>query len=322
MAELAKSDFLFLVFQNLETGILIFENGQLKEMNEAAKAFLKIDKPDSLGPYGESLKALLDLDENHYSKQLTGVLGKPLNATLHNIDNFKVVEVRESFETKLGEASHELRRPLTNVKTLVDTLHLWGAGEDPVARPKFLAQLHNEVIRLTKLVEELLNLSRLQAGSIPLNVQQVAFKILVEDTFDLLHEQAEKSEIELVNEVKDEFVVVADLDKLAHVVQNLIENGIRYNKKGGKVIVKQGKDKNSFCVEDTGSGIAKENLEQIFERFKRFNKEIPGTGLGLAIVKSIVDLHGGKILVNSEIGKGTQFVVSIPPKKLVLPVNS
>lgn len=324
MAEsLHNNDLFHLVLQKLETGILIFEGDQLKEMNEAAKTLLRVESSNQpFGPYEESLRGLLLLSESHYSKQLTGVLGKPLNATLHSLGQWKIIELKESFETRLGEASHELRRPLTNVKTLVDTLHLWGAAEDPVARPKFMAQLHGEVQRLTKLVEELLNLSRLQAGSIPLHFQQIALGALVEETFDLLREQAEKSEVELINEVDESFVLIADIDKLTHVVQNLIENGIRYNKKGGKVVVKCGTQANSFSVSDTGSGIAKENLTQIFERFKRFNKEIPGTGLGLAIVKSIVDLHGGTINVSSEPGKGSEFTVSIPPKKLTLPVNT
>ena len=233
----------------------------------------------------------------------------------------QIIEISESFETKLGEASHELRRPLTNVKTLVDTLYLWGAGEDPNARPKFLGQLHTEVERLTKLVNELLDLSRLQAGSIPINFQQIALKVLVQDSFDLLREQAGKNKIELINQIPSNFVLIADLDKLTHVVQNLIENAIRYNKAGGQVIVKPTTEKNSFIVQDTGLGIKEENIPFIFERFKRFNKDLPGTGLGLAIVKSIIDLHGGKIEVKSKLGEGTEFIISLPIKKIALPLN-
>lgn len=308
------------IFNDLKTGILIFENGQIKNINNSAKVLLKAEE-NTLGPYEESILALLKTNQNNYSKQLTGILGKPLNAVLHIIENLQIIEITESFETKLGEASHELRRPLTNVKTLVDTLYLWGAAEDPNARPKFLGQLHNEVERLTKLVNELLDLSRLQAGSIPINFQQIALKVLVQDSFNLLEEQAAKSNIELINQIPSNFVLIGDLDKITHVVQNLIENAIRYNKTGGQVIVKTTKDKNSFAVQDTGLGIKEENIPHIFERFKRFNKDLPGTGLGLAIVKSIIDLHGGKIEVKSKLGEGTEFIISLPIKKIALPLS-
>ncbi|HEY9886689.1 MAG TPA: HAMP domain-containing sensor histidine kinase, partial [Vampirovibrionales bacterium] len=174
--------------------------------------------------------------------------------------------------------------------------------------------------RLTKLLEELLNLSRIQAGSIPLNIGQIAFKLLINDTFELLSENAKEKNITLVNDITDDFVLIADLDKIDHIIQNLIENGIRYNKEGGKVIVSEGLSPNTFIVQDTGKGIAPENISQIFGRFKRFNKEIPGTGLGLAIVKSIVDLHGGQIKVNSELEKGTSFTIQLPDKGLVRPI--
>ena len=310
-------------FNSLKTGIAVFEAEELIEINDAAKILLKIENKSNLGPYSNSLLELLKFDEDNYSKQLTGVLGKPLTAILHINEKFKIIEISESFETKLGEASHELRRPMTNVKTLVDTLHLWGAGEDPDARKKFLGQLHTEVNRLTKLVEELLDLSRIQAGSIPLTFQQVALRPLVQESFNLLKEQAAKNQIQLINEIPDNFILVADLDKFSHVVENLIENAIRYNRSAGKVTLRRSKeDKNTLEIEDTGLGIAQDNIPYIFERFKRFNKEIPGTGLGLAIVKAIVDLHGGKISVSSEVGKGTKFSIFIPRRKIVLPVTS
>ncbi|MDX1917613.1 MAG: HAMP domain-containing sensor histidine kinase [Candidatus Caenarcaniphilales bacterium] len=307
------------IFANLKAGIVVFENDQILEINDNARKLLKLEEDEeALGPYKQSLEALLKLDENGYSKQLTGPIGKPLSATLHLFDGKKVIELHESFETKFGEASHELRRPLTNIKTLVDTLFLWGAGEDPQARPKFLKQLHQEVDRVVKLVNDLLDLSRIQAGSIPLRFQQVALKALVQETFSMLESQAEQKQVSLLNEVDDNYVLIADLDKLSHIVQNLIENGIRYNVSGGKVVVRPGDQPNSFVVADTGTGIAPENHHLIFERFKRINREVPGTGLGLAIVKSIVDLHGGTIDLKSNLGEGTEFIVSIPPHKIAL----
>ncbi|MDJ0625819.1 MAG: HAMP domain-containing sensor histidine kinase [Candidatus Caenarcaniphilales bacterium] len=324
--QLQNIEYLLAVLNSLKTGVVIFHKKNLLELNESAKNLLKVDnaniEKNDLGNYQASLIDLIQLDENLYTKQLTGEIGKPINATLHLIKDYQIVELSESFETKLGEASHEIRRPLTNVRTLVDTLHLWGAAEDPDARKKFLGQLHNEVHRLSKLVEELLNLSRIQAGSIPLNIQQLALKALVQETINMLLVQAEKKSVEIINDIPDNFVLIADIDKMTHVVQNLIENGIRYNKEGGKLTIKPVENNVSFLIQDTGKGIEEENVPHIFERFKRFNKEVPGTGLGLAIVKSIIDLHGGKIDVISKVGEGTQFIISIPPKKIVMPVGS
>ncbi len=314
-----------IILDCLQTGILIFENSQNIYINLAAQSLLKTqDQKLNLteSPYFDSLKDLLEItNDDFYSKQLTGQVGKPLEANLHNskLNNWQIIELKESFETKLGEASHELRRPLANVKTLVDTLYLWGAAEEPIARGKFLGQLHSEVARLSKLIEELLDLSRLQAGAIPVNLQQIAFKIMVNESFELLTEQANKKNITLINLVSEEFVLIADLDKINHVLQNLIENAIRYNKENGEVIVSAQQSTNSFSVKDTGFGIEEKNIPLVFERFKRFNKDIPGTGLGLAIVKSIVDLHGGQIKISSEINKGTEFKVILPKRKLVLP---
>jgi signal transduction histidine kinase len=323
MVDLASINSIFPILNKLNDGLLIFHGKKLFFHNPAAEKLLKtvaIDAND-FGPYTESLNELLNLEVEDYSKQLTGQVGKPVSAHLFRFQDFTVIELQESFETRLGEASHELRRPLTNVKTLVDTLYLWGAGEDPEARKKFLGQLHTEVQRLTRLVEELLNLSRMQAGVIPLNVQQIALRALIEDTFNLLQEQADAKNVKLVDELSANFVLVADIDKITHVVQNLIENAIRYNKEGGTVKIYAGKTPNTFIVQDTGSGIAEENIPYIFERFKRFHRDVPGTGLGLAIVKSIVDIHGGKIEVESVQGEGTKFIVSLPQKKLVLPTN-
>ena len=321
----------YLLFEKLKTGIAVFkiDNNSLviEKINQSGLDLLQIKekvfplKFEDWGPYRESLRALLQTKKNNYSKQLTGVLGKPISATLHleeleekeKLKEELVVELFESFETKIGETSHELKRPLTNVKSLVDTLHLWGAGEDPEVRPKFLNQLYHEVARLSKLIDELLDLSRIQAGSASLKIESIALKNLVEETIVTLKSQAREAKVELINQITDHFVLKADLNKISHVIQNLIENGIRYNREGGKVIITSNLEKtNSFIVQDTGSGIPESQISLIFERFKRLNKKIPGTGLGLAIVKSIVDLHGGEIEVFSKEQEGTKFIVSIP----------
>lgn len=307
------------VIHILKVGILIFRDNQLVEINQSAKNLLSYTDEKPLGEYTESIQSLLDIDENGYTKNLTGTVGKPLNAILHIQGDLKIVEFTESYETKLGEASHELRRPLTNIKTIVDTLYLWGAGEDPQARGKFLAQLHQQTERLVSMLTELLSLSRMQAGSTPITHQQIAFHTLVEETTEALQQQASEKNISLENQIPSDYVLIADGEKIHHIVQNLIENAIRYNKQDGKVTISPGIKPNSFVVSDTGCGIKQEDQPKVFERFKRVNKEVPGTGLGLSIVKTIVDLHGGKISLESEPGTGSSFTVVLPLQKLIMP---
>jgi len=310
------------ILQCLQTGIVIFEGKKLRWINDSAKVLLGIDdeqeQPEELGPYAQSLEEFLTLKKHNYQKTLTGKIGKPLNATSYTLDQQQIIEISESHESKLGEASHELRRPLTNIKTLVDTLYLWGAGEDPDARQRFLSQLHSQVERLTSTLNDLLNLSRLQAGSSSLKTQKISLKALTLECFEQLSEQAQQKDLNLQCQARDQDVLIADLDKITHVLQNLIENAIRYNSPQGQVIV-QALSPNGFVVSDTGCGIDPENISSIFERFKRANKEIPGTGLGLSIVKTIVDLHGGEIEVASTPGQGSKFSVSLPPRQIINP---
>ncbi len=305
------------ILAKLSAALLAFDHEGLLYANESAKTLLQLPPSGELGPYAAGLRDLLALNIDGYSRVLSDLPSKPLVCNLHLMGDLQVIEASEAAEGRLGEVSHELRRPLTNVKSLVDTLYLWGAGEDPAVRPKFLGQLHSEVERLTKLLNELLDLSRMQAGSVPLHYKQISLYALVEAAISVLAEQAAKANVELKNEIPPEFVLVADLDKVERIVENLIENGIRYNKAGGKVTARvNAAQENSFSVEDTGIGIAEGNMKIIFERFKRINKSIPGTGLGLSIVKTMVDLHNGSILVSSKEGVGTTFTVTLPTKKL------
>lgn len=304
----------------LDIGLLITDlDNNVLNINNSARDLLNYQDNNNWGDYQASLQELLDVNleiNNKYSKQLTGIVGKPITAIIHRLENTKLIELQESYETRLGEASHELRRPLSNIKTLTDTLHLWGAGDDPVARPKFLKQLHEQVDRLTKMVNELLNLSRMQAGSIPLEFHQVTLYTMVEEIIEMLAAQASEKNISLVNNIPENYIIIADPDKIHHVVQNLIENAIRYNTQDGSVTIQPGEQSNSFVISDTGLGIKLDDQDKIFERFKRVQKEIPGTGLGLAIVKSIVDLHGGQILLESQENKGSSFTVILPEKNI------
>lgn len=322
-----KSDF----WQQLSIGLVVFDtNNKFIALNQSAKELLHIDEgidaidtsvdnsePKQFGEYTDSLLELLALSEHKYSKQITGITGKSLTGILTVSEQYKIIELEESQESKFGEISHELRRPLSNIKSVVDTLYLWGAGNDEQARPKFLKQLHEQTNRLTTTLNELLSLSRIQAGSIPLNYQQINLYVVVAEIINMLQKQAGESDIKLINNIPENYLLIADLDKMEHVLQNLIENAIRYNKPSGHVTVNTGLKPNSFTVQDTGSGIKEEDQPKIFDRFKRINKTVPGTGLGLAIVKSIVDLHGGKINIKSEINKGTEFIIELPMQNIV-----
>lgn len=248
-------------------------------------------------------------------KELIG-LSKPYKAK-KNIANDKniILVITESFQETIGEMSHELRRPLTNIKTLAESL-LLGAKDDPDVAERFLGQINSEIDRLTKLVNDLLNISKIRSGKLTPSKRKINLKLKVDDAIKLVTPAAEKNKITIINEIENGYEIFADPDQIDHVIQNLIENAVKYSPNGSEVRVKPGPIEGSFQVDDTGIGIAPDQLTKIFERFYRVDrtKAKGSSGLGLAIVKNVIDIHSGKIEVKSTIGKGSSFIVYLPSK--------
>jgi two-component system phosphate regulon sensor histidine kinase PhoR len=216
----------------------------------------------------------------------------------------------------ISNVSHELRTPLAALKALTETLQA-GALEDPPAARRFLEQMETEVDSLSLMVNELLELSRIESGRVPLNLAPTRPFDIVNPAYERLRLQAERAGLSLMLECPTDLPsVMADAVRIQQVLVNLLHNAIKFTPSGGQVTVcatQQGQAVR-FDVTDTGIGIDADDLPRIFERFYKVDRSraTSGTGLGLAIARHLVEAHGGYIWVESEVGKGTTFYFTIP----------
>jgi two-component system phosphate regulon sensor histidine kinase PhoR len=233
----------------------------------------------------------------------------------HDLTRLKQLErTREEF---VANVSHELRTPLSLIKGYVETL-LDGARNDPVVTERFLKIIERNASRLDLLIQDLLAISALESGRITLNLQPVPLHPLADKVLADLKTRTDAKGVKLVNDLP-ELTVTADANRLEQVLANLVDNAIKYGRADGTVTIggqKADADKIEIYVQDDGPGIPPESLDRIFERFYRVDKarsrEQGGTGLGLSIVKHIVQSHGGKVWVKSELGKGATFFFTLP----------
>lgn len=234
----------------------------------------------------------------------------------HDVTRLKQLEkTRQEF---VANVSHELRTPLAILKGYVETL-LDGAKNDPEVTGRFLQTIKKHTDRLTYLIEDLLTISLLESGQAVMDLQAVKLRDTVDQVItDLLTRAAEKR-IVIENQVPAELVAKADTARVQQVFFNLIDNAIKYGRSPGRVSIGGGPgadDRIELWVKDDGPGIPPEARERIFERFYRVDRarsrEQGGTGLGLAIVKHIVQSHRGRVWLQSELGQGTTFHLTLP----------
>jgi two-component system phosphate regulon sensor histidine kinase PhoR len=215
-----------------------------------------------------------------------------------------------------ANVSHELRTPLTSIKGFAETL-LAGAVRDESTARHFLEIIDNEANRLVKLVDDLLDLSRLESKRIILELGQVDVARLVEETVARFRPLAGARDLELQPAAQD-IIAIADRDRLAQVLTNLLDNAIKFTPEGGRIAVgwRAANGEVEVSVADTGGGISDVDLPHVFERFYKADRARAagsgGSGLGLAITKHIVEAHGGRIRVSSEPGRGTTFTFTVP----------
>jgi two-component system phosphate regulon sensor histidine kinase PhoR len=227
----------------------------------------------------------------------------------------KLEQVRSQF---LGNVSHELRTPIFALQGYLETL-LDGAIDDPNVNRDFLEKAHSHAIRLNALLNDLIDISRIESGEMKMSFRYFNLKEFVDSVCADFQSMAEVKKITLaLNPAIDPVLqVLGDRERLTQLLTNLIDNAIKYNQTGGQVTIIARELDNIIWIDvvDTGVGIADEHLSRIFERFYRVDKErsreAGGTGLGLAIVKHIIEAHGGKVEVRSELGKGSTFSVSL-----------
>jgi two-component system phosphate regulon sensor histidine kinase PhoR len=218
----------------------------------------------------------------------------------------------------VGNLSHEFRTPLAGIKAMVETLQ-GGAINDQTATSDFLDRIETEVDRLTQMVAELTELSRIETGKGELKLEQVNINLLIEEVITQLKPQVERQNLSLNKKLTSDLPFIqADKERIRHVIVNLIHNAIKFNRTGGSIITTTEILEDSVLVEisDTGIGIPGKDLPRIFERFYKTDKSRAGqgSGMGLAIAKHIVEAHGGNIWARSEEGKSSTFSFSLPLK--------
>jgi len=217
----------------------------------------------------------------------------------------------------VANVSHELRTPLSVVQGYTETL-LEGAWKDDKSAPEFLVIIDKNVRRLSAIVSDLLDLSKLESGGHVLDPRPVDVKALVERVTEAFRPVAERKRQQLIQEVEPRAgFVQADAPLLERALSNLVDNALKYTPEGGRVRVTAGSDSSQvfLTVEDNGMGIPDSDLPRVFERFYRVDKsrsrDLGVTGLGLSIVKHIIQLHGGTISVRSAVGTGSTFTIRL-----------
>jgi signal transduction histidine kinase len=214
----------------------------------------------------------------------------------------------------VSNVSHEIRTPLTAIKGYSEFLYDDIAGNPDTEAA--LMHLTSETARLEKLVNDLLNLSRLDSFQDSFVFSKTNYSNLINHTIDKLKLKAVENDIAIAANIKPEVYIYSDPEKVVQVVINLLDNAIKYSRTGGKVEMELYTEKSNavLVIIDYGIGIPKEDLKNIFERFHRASntKSIGGTGLGLSISKIIVDKHRGSINIESEVNKGTVIKLTLP----------
>ncbi len=247
----------------------------------------------------------------------------------------RLEQVRQEF---LSNVSHELRTPLTAILAFVETLES-GAIENVEARDRFLPIIRKSATRMQHLIDDILELSAIEAGNVQVSAEAVELHPIVNDVVSSLASRAEAKGVSVINSVPSGAMVYADARRLEQMLTNLVDNAIKFNRPLGQVrishesappapdegldsrapssVVRRSSDR--IIVEDTGEGITAQHLPRLFERFYRADRarsrEMGGTGLGLAIVKHLALAHNGEVTVTSQLGKGSTFTIELPSTK-------
>ena len=334
-----ERDKLSTLFLHMTDGVAAFTtSGKLIHMNPATENMLGIRFEENL-TFDEIFADLNmpDSDETAMRSFMTSEItrfGRVLSVTLapygaldgeggviaviHDItEQRKLDEARREF---VANVSHELRTPLTNIRSYTETL-TDAAGELPIETEKqFLGVISSETDRMTRIVTDLLTLSKLDYGRMDLRMTRFSLRDMLRGVSKAMRLNAEENGHTLIDELPDDLPrVVADRERIEQGVINILSNAVKYTPKGGHIHLSActlSGNRVRITVEDDGIGIPKEDVPRLFERFYRVDKArsraAGGTGLGLAIAKEIIEQHEGKIALASEYGKGTIVTITLP----------
>jgi two-component system phosphate regulon sensor histidine kinase PhoR len=334
------------ILESMVEGVIdIDQRGCIILMNHAARSIFGLGREQVEGrPFLEVIrqKELLDLVEvsqnSHRPEnlRLEVELAPPVRRTLeahatmvaltpegdgvllvlHDLTELRRLErVRTEF---VANVSHELRTPLTSIRGYLETL-LDGALEEPAHARRFLEIAHTHAERLSRLVDDLLQLSDIETGKVVLKPTPLTLQEMAAGVFATFANQAALKSLTLLEQVPPGLRVYADWDRLTQILVNLVDNALKYTLEEGTIALGATPGPRGFVtirVADTGIGIPSTDLPRVTERFYRVDKarsrELGGTGLGLAIVKHLTQAHGGELWIESALGKGTTVYFTLP----------
>jgi two-component system phosphate regulon sensor histidine kinase PhoR len=237
-------------------------------------------------------------------------------AALTDISHEKGIQKRHA--EFVAAAAHEMKTPLSGIRAYVELLQD-GEVEDASTQEEFWTVIQTQAERLQRLIDNLLNLARIEAGVVKVEKQALSLNEVLEQAFGVVHPSAEQKPLRFARDLSPMYLgVLADRDMLLQAAINLLSNAVKYTPAGGEVILRSRMDDGAalFEVQDTGVGLSAEDCEKVFEKFYRVKRDqqmAPGTGLGLPLAQHIVeDVHGGSLTVTSELGAGSVFRVMLP----------
>ena len=280
--------------------------GQSK--GRATRGEIKFIKDGRCKTYDCIVSCVYDANE-----QVCGVVG-----VLHDITREK--EISQMKNDFVSHVSHELKTPLASITAYSEML-VDGEADDEESRKEFYSVIQSQAERLSRLIEDILNTSRIESGLIKINKKPVSLTILIEEQMQMIKGFAEEKGIEIIGQKPIVFdQVFVDKDMMSQVIVNLLSNAVKYTPAGGSVKIETQVDEIAHIarvsVTDTGVGIPPDEVEHVFEKFYRVkanNKQAKGTGLGLNLVKQIVErIHSGQVFVRSEVGSGSTFGFELP----------
>ncbi len=274
---------------------------------EGTRRELEFAGPESVHTYDTIVSCV------HEDERVAGVV-----AVLHDITREK--EISQMKNDFVSHVSHELKTPLASITAYSEML-ADGEADDEQTRKEFYGVIQSQALRLNRLIEDILNVSRIESGLIKVQREPVSLAILIEQQMQMIKGFAEEKNITVSGQQPIVFdQVYADTDMISQVVVNLLSNAVKYTPPGGSVWVKTEVDENEaiarVTVTDTGVGIPPDEVDHVFDKFYRVkanNKQAKGTGLGLNLVKQIVEkVHNGRVFVTSEVGVGSTFGFELP----------
>jgi signal transduction histidine kinase len=328
----------FAIVRSIGDGVVVGDRvGRIRLINPAAERLLNIEAAKYLGQSLIALPSVPDIEsqageaETFQDFEINGKIIRAYSTPVFTNANdwmgsvivyhdITAQQLADRLKTEfVATASHELRTPLTSIGGYIDLLLLNTLGMLNDQQRQFLEVVRNNVERLTAILNDLLDVSRIESGQVRLQRGPVNIEELIHSTVMEMHQQWSNKHISLAIDIPADLPpIVADGERLRQVMINLISNAYKYTRDGGRIdlVVRNGGGDVNIAIKDSGVGIADKDKEHIFTRFYRtenpLKEQAGGTGLGLSITKSLVELHGGRIWFDSVEGQGTTFNVQLP----------